>query len=287
MTEGCLKPFLRWAGGKSKIVHHLLRYVPAEFDRYWEPFLGAGALFFALAPTEAFLSDLNRDLIECYRQVRKNPKLVNHYLKEHLSGTSEHYYYEVRNQYNRSGPSAANAARFIYLNKTSFNGIFRVNLRGEYNVPYGHKNPPALPSLAQLKAASAFLEKAILYAESYDVALKKNPPRVGDFVYLDPPYPKLSETSYFTHYTASRFSWQDQERLAEVAESLNQRGCLIMVSNADLESVRGLYTGWHHHPLPVVRWISANGKRYEARELVITNYAAEPFHATENLERSN
>jgi len=273
-----LRPFLRWAGGKSKVVHHLLRYVPVEYSGYWEPFLGAAALFFALAPPKAFLSDLNTDLIHCYLQVRDNPELICRYLREHAPRTSERYYYQIRSKYNscrQREPSAAQAARFIYLNKTSFNGIFRVNRRGEYNVPYGHKEPPALPSAEQLVEASRSLRKVTLRAETFDAALKFNSPQPGDLVYLDPPYPPLSETSYFTHYTSSRFTWQDHRRVAEVANSLADKGAFVMISNADSKSVRGLYEGWYQHRLPVVRWIAANGRRPKAAELVITNYVVE------------
>lgn len=280
------RPFLRWAGGKSKIVHRLLKYVPVQYGRYWEPFLGAAALFFALSPTKAFLSDLNDDLIECYRQVRDSPQLVARYIRRHASKTCEKYYYQVRDKYNRGRPSAAQAARFIYLNKTSFNGIFRVNLKGEYNVPYGRKERPALPTVDDLCAASDLLHRSVLSAAPYEAALQSNPPQEGDFVYLDPPYPPINRTAYFTHYTASRFSWEDQRSVAEVAKTLDRRGVFVMISNTDTRPIRELYDGWDCHPLPVVRWIAANGTRHRVSELIITNYATELFNHTDSERRS-
>ena len=270
------KPFLRWAGGKSRIVRHLLDHLPpAEFGDYWEPFLGAGALFFALAPRTAYLSDSNSDLMACYEQVRDKSDLVYKYLRHYVSKTCEEYYYRMRDLYNRSKPrrSATQAARFIYLNRTSFNGIYRVNLKGEYNVPYGFKEPPPMPTLDDLRVASDLLRNATLSDKSFDEALSGNAPDTGDFLYLDPPYPPLNTTTAtFAHYTKARFSWGDQERVAEIANRLAQRGCYVMVSNLDTEAVRKLYSGWSIIALPVVRFISANGQRDEAGELVITSY---------------
>jgi DNA adenine methylase len=255
-----VKPFLRWAGGKSRIIKHLHKYIPREkYRQYWEPFLGAAALYFSLAPEKAHLSDSNSDLISCYEQIRDHPDLVFRCLRNHLSKTSERYYYSIRDAYNRSKPSAAQAARFIYLNKTSFNGIYRVNRDGQYNVPYGHKEPPALPSLEELRAVSRLLSGASLSVESYDVVLASELIMPGDLIYLDPPYPPLNEIAYFTHYTASRFSWNDQEKVAQLAKHLGDRGCFVMVSNANTESIRNLYKDWEMHTLPVVRWIAANG----------------------------
>lgn len=273
-SEGIVcKPFLRWAGGKSRIVRHLIEFLPEEpFEEYWEPFLGAGALFFALAPQRAHLSDSNSELISCFAAVRDRPDLVFRYLREHLSKTSEEYYYKIRELYNKSGPSITQAARFIYLNRTGFNGIYRVNQKGEYNVPYGHKEPPPAPSRDDLRLASRLLGNASLSDCSFDVALSDGAPRPGDFVYLDPPYPPLNETSNFAHYTASRFSWEDQENVARLANELRSQGCFVMISNSDVKRIHELYPGWHIHTLPVTRWIAANGSRHEVAELVITSY---------------
>lgn len=229
-------------------------------------------MFFTLQPMASFLSDVNEDLIECYRRVRDDPKLVHRYLSQHASQNCDDYYYKIRDQYNSSKPSTSQAARFIYLNRTCFNGIFRVNEKGEYNVPYGYKKSPVFPSCDELQAISKLLSYTTLESGTFDEVLEKNQPPAGDFVYLDPPYPPLNGTSYFTHYTASRFSWDDQEKVARMASQLTANGVLVMVSNANLESIRNLYSQWFFYPLPVVRWIAAHGKRYKVSELVITNY---------------
>lgn len=237
--------------------------------------LAGGALFFALGPHRAHLSDCISELVSCFVAVRDRPDLVFRYLRQHLCKTSEKYYYEIRGVYNRSGPSIAQAARFIYLNRAGFNGIYRVNRKGQYNVPYGHKEPPPAPSRNDLLLASTLLQNALLSDCSYEDALSAGAPMSGDFVYLDPPYPPLNRTSNFTHYTAARFSWEDQERVACLAYEARRRGAFVMVSNADTKSVRELYKGWHQHSLPIVRWIAANGRRHRVAELVITNYVVE------------
>lgn len=268
------KPFLRWAGGKSRIVRHLIKLLPREaFRDYWEPFAGAGALFFALAPVRAHLSDHNAKLVSCFRAVRDRPHLVSRHLEEHLSKTSEEYYYRIRNLYNKSESSVAQAACFIYLNRAGFNGIYRVNKKGEYNVPYGHKDPPPAPSRDDLLQASRLLQNSSLSSCSYEMTLSDRALKQGDLIYLDPPYPPLNETSYFAHYTASRFSWEDHEAVARVANEVRAKGCFVMISNSDVERIRDFYSGWHIHTLPVTRWIAANGARYKVAELIITSYA--------------
>jgi DNA adenine methylase len=267
-----MEPFLRWAGGKRRIAPYLAQYIPLEYESYWEPFLGAGALFFYLAPHKAYLSDTNADLINCYKFVRDKPELISRYLQSHLVGTSEEHYYTIRDEYNKSSSSATQAARFIYLNSTNFNGIFRVNKQGKYNVPYGHKEPPFLPSLETLRSASKLLKKAILSVASYEEVLLGGSVKAGDFVYLDPPYPPINGTSSFTHYTSSRFSWDDQKKVACIANVLRQQQCFVMVSNTDTKRIRNLYKGWHFERVPVTRSIAANGSRHQVVELIITNY---------------
>jgi DNA adenine methylase len=266
------KPFLRWAGGKSRLVKYFKNYIPKEFGRYWELFLGSGALYFSLHPKSAYLSDSNVDLINCYRYVRDYPEAIFTYLKDHAKKNSEVYYYAIRDIYNRSKLSIAQAARFIYLNKTSFNGIFRVNLDGAYNVPYGHKEPPYLPSLDELKSISQLLKFTELESHSFVNVIHKNI-KQSDFIYLDPPYPPLNGTSNFTHYTIGRFNWDDQEKVSDFAKLLTDKGCFVMISNSDHPKIRELYHGWNIVVLPVVRWIAANGTRQKVNELVISNYS--------------
>lgn len=273
-----MKPFLRWAGGKSRIVPLLTKFVPQEkYGQYWEPFLGAAALFFSLSPEKACLSDSNYDLIMCYEYIKSQPNLVRERLVKLISHTSEKFYYDIRDLYNRSRPSAAQAARFVFLNKTSFNGIFRVNSKGYFNVPYGRRKNVRIPSADEFRAISDLLKKVTISAAPYDVILADNRIRAGDFVYLDPPYPPLNDTSYFRHYTPNGFSWEDQEKVALLAGQLKSRGCFVMISNADIPRIRKLYEDWELFTLPVTRWIAANGSRHKVNELVITSYSIKTF----------
>jgi DNA adenine methylase len=254
------------------LVHRLLPYLPERFSerRYHEPFAGAANLFFALAPRSARVSDLNEHLIECYRQVRENSERVAAYVREHERNDSEDYYYEVRDQYNRASFGSAQAGRFIYLNHTCFNGVFRVNRKGEYNVPYGDKPRPAFPTTKELARLSKVLKHATLSVEDYGTALSKA--QAGDFVYLDPPYPPLNGTSFFTHYTPDRFDESNQERLAAFIYDLDHHGSLFLMTNADLPQIRCLYAGFKFSKLSVTRYVSCKGTRHKVKELVITNY---------------
>ena len=267
-----VSPILRWAGGKRQIVKILARFVPADVSAccYHEPFLGAGSLFFRLGPVRASLSDANGHLIQTYKAVRDEWEQVSRHLRKHSKLTSEKHYYRVRAEYNSSKFSAAQAARFIYLNKACFNGIFRVNRQGDFNVPYGWKEPPALPSREQLRAASDRLRHASLAATTFEQAFSEI--SKGDFVYLDPPYPPLNGTAYFTHYTKDRFTGTDQENLASAVRSLSASGCRILMSSADTPVIRRLYKGFQTISLPVTRFVTCKAVKHTVSELVITNY---------------
>ena len=265
-------PFIRWVGGKQKILNQLMPYLPLDIPtrKYWEPFVGSGSLFFALHPQEAVLSDANKHLINCYKQVRDNHLLIYKYLRQHANNTGKEYYYKIRLLYNRKGDSIAQAARFIYLNKTCFNGIFRVNLKGEFNVPYGWKEPPVLPSLELLRSASKALKNVTIYSDSFEKNIDQITP--SDFIYLDPPYPPLNGTSYFTHYTAERFGEKDQNKLVEYIKVVDGKGCKFMLSNADTPLIRKLYSNFFIINLSVTRWITCKKKKHRVSELLITNY---------------
>jgi DNA adenine methylase len=276
-------PFLRWAGGKRQLRKILLNFLPEDIGQrtYREPFLGGGSLFFALRPKTAILSDANEHLIRCYKFVRDEPSLVARYLHSHAAKDDEAYYYRVREKYHRSEFSAAQAARFIYLNKTCFNGIFRVNAHGKFNVPYGQKESPAIPSDNDLVAIAGILKDTSLKASSYEKALEDA--SRGNFIYLDPPYPPLNGTAYFTHYTSDRFSEEDQRTLAERVHELDKSGCLLMVSNADTPLIRRLYRRYELVSLPVIRYLTCKSVRHKAKELVITNYEVNRACATNAL----
>jgi len=266
------KPFLRWAGGKQQIVAALARHVPPDWRRrrYVEPFLGAGSLFFELCPSRAYLSDANAHLMECYRQVALSPERIGEHLQLHASLSCREHYYRVRDEYNRGRFSPRQAARFIYLNKACFNGIFRVNTAGQFNVPYGRKEPPALPSCVALRGVAELLRHAALETETFDESLTQV--ARGDFVYLDPPYPPLNGTAYFTHYTADRFSADAQEWLASCVDEMDAKGALFMMSNADTHLIRRLYQDYRIYRVPVIRYVTCRSHKHKVSELVITNY---------------
>jgi len=267
-----IPPLLRWAGGKRQLLSRLIEFVPPDLSdgTYREPFLGAGCLFFALQPRKAVLSDANAHLISCYEHVRDDWAAVSRCLRLHAGRTSEDHYYKTRTLYNKSQHSASQAARFIYLNKTCFNGIFRVNMKGQFNVPYGWKEPPALPDAEVLERASNALKHAVLVSQGFDEALQGA--QRDDFVYLDPPYPPLNGTAYFTHYTMSRFTQSDQDRLSSVVRNLDRVGCRVLMTSADIPLIRRLYKGLHIRSLPVTRFITCKAVRHTVREVVITNY---------------
>ncbi len=269
-----VRPFLRWAGGKRQIIKRLLSFSPPDVkDRaYREPFLGAGSLFFAVQPSKAILSDANEHLINCFEYVCDDPDLIWRYLYEHKQKTRKTYYYKTRDLYNKkkNNFSPAQAARFIYLNKTCYNGIFRVNMSGEFNVPYGkHKNPP-IPTHDHLRKVSNVLKSTDLFVAPFEKALEDV--KKGDFIYLDPPYPPLNGTSCFNHYTADKFGDKQQEKLAATVKDLDAAGCLFMVSNASTKKIRKLYKGFNIKILSVTRFITCKSKRHKVKELVITNY---------------
>ena len=272
LNNNPITPFIRWAGGKQKLINRLLKFVPADFYErtYKEPFLGAGALFFHLQPQNAFLSDANSHLMNCYFYIKKNPQLIHTYLQQHLSKTNKEYYYKIRDLYNKSIPTAAQAARFIYLNKTCFNGIFRVNLKNQFNVPYGYKEPPVIPSQSQLNAVHLALQTSDLCSKSFEKTT--NDLSSNDFIYLDPPYPPINGTSYFTHYTKERFGEKDQETLSTYVNALNKTGAKFMMSNADIPLIRELYKKYNIYDLSVTRCITCKTKKHKVSELVITNY---------------
>lgn len=258
------------------MVSRLMDFLPKEtIGTYWEPFLGSAALFFAIAPKKAVLSDVNADLIHCYQAIKENPDRVSDHLRKYASRTSEDYYYKARDKFNKAIGSREQAARFIFLNRTNFNGIYRVNTSGHYNVPYGHKDPPPLPTRKELQKASDLLKAASLHKSSYKTVLAFKRIKSKDFVYLDPPYvPYRDDTAYFTHYTDSRFDLAEHKALAKVAKQLSAKGCFVMISSAEKKAVRKLYNKkkWFFYKIPVMRFIAANGTRRTVFELIITNY---------------
>ncbi|GGI43941.1 DNA adenine methylase [Agromyces flavus] len=264
-----IPPFLRWAGGKRWLVPQILRLTSGiEVKRYHEPFVGGGSVFFALPRLEeAVLSDLNTDLIEVYREVRDHPMDIHDRL-ERYENTRDHYYAA-----RAASPVDAidRAARFIYLNHTSFNGIFRVNLRGEYNVPFGNRKSVNIPDRAALRAASERLKGARLNAADFERAL--GDVREGDLVFLDPPYTVAHNNNGFVKYNQHLFSFDDQRRLAESVRTLVEIGARYILTNAAHHSIDELFST-HGRRLTVSRRNVIAGKaaaRGSAEEYLFTN----------------
>ena len=268
-----IRPFIKWAGGKAIFISEISKYVPIFTNgcTYYDPFLGAASLFLSIQPQKAKLSDLNPQLIATYQYIKDSPRAVYGYLKEFDREHSEATYYEVRDDYNKQRESARQAARFIYLNKAGFNGVFRVNEAGQFNVPSGKREYLVLPSLTELLAISNSLKTVKLDTCDYTKALAKV--KKGDFVYLDPPYPALNGSSFFTHYTKERFSNEDQERVADVAKSLKALGANILVSNADTPTIRKLYANWKFEKVSRPRYVRVGNVKHQVSELIIRSFA--------------
>lgn len=275
--EQIVKPFLRWIGGKARILKNLEEFLPPyipKSNRYFEPFLGAGSLFFKLHPRRAIISDINNDLIECYLAIKYKPLLIYTYLRSHYNKNSESYYYLMRDKFNYLKSSYYRASIFIFLNKTCFNGIWRVNKCGGFNVPYGYIKSPSFPSKKDLLNISKRLDNIIINTSDYKNTLRDV--NKGDFIYLDPPYPPLNGTSKFTEYSKNGFNNLEHENVANMAKKLNQKGCYVMISNANTKFIRELYINdFIINNLDVTRWVRADGHRYKAEEVVITNYNVE------------
>jgi DNA adenine methylase len=238
--SGC-DPLLKWAGGKRRLLKEILPFVPTAFGHYYEPFFGGGALFFSLRPTAATLSDTNFELIETYLQVRDNLDVVLQCLRG--MPNSEQHYYLVRRIKPKS--PAHRAARLIYLCSLSFNGIYRQNLKGEFNVPYGYKFYMNPSDDKKLRRVTEAIKGTKIMAADFESAVSTAKP--GDFIYFDPPYTVAHGNNGFIKYNAKIFSWADQERLAETACRLKRKGCRLIISNAHHPSIYKLYRSFQSH----------------------------------------
>lgn len=278
------RPFVKWAGGKSQLLAALEHHWPATFGRYVEPFLGGGAVFFHLAPEEALLSDANAELIETWTVVRDQVDALIASLERHI--WDESYFYELRAADATVLTPVERASRFIYLNKTCYNGLYRVNRSGQFNVPFGrYKKAPSIYDAENLCAASALLQSADLRVADFEVTMAEA--GAGDFIYLDPPYDPVSATANFTHYTEGRFDAREQQRLARAVVTATERGAFVLLNNSDTEFIRSLFPGGlrvaRHTLLPAggyrVSSVETNRainsdatKRKGAYELVVTNF---------------
>ena len=273
-----IKPFVKWAGGKRQILDKLKMYAPIEFNTYYEPFIGGGAFLFELEPKKAIVNDSNKELMNVYdvlcddSKFEKMCKTLNDYEAKH----SEEFYYEIRN-IDREKIEFSNledyvrAARTIYLNKACFNGLYRVNSKNEFNVPFGKKDKVNTYDGANLIMVSNYLKTNDIKIECMDFEQSVESARKGDFVYFDPPYD--SDTSTFNSYTEDGFGKDAQVRLSRVFKELDERGVYVMLSNHNTSLVQELYDGYNFHVIEAKRNINSKGnKRGKVEELIITNY---------------
>lgn len=260
-------PFLRWAGGKRWLAKRVISELPTDFKSYYEPFLGAGTFFFAARPKQSFLSDSNEELILTYELIRDNCEAVLTWLRKFKNTKTA--YYQIREEKPRNAAKAA--ARFIFLNKTCWNGLYRVNRKGEFNVPYGNKRKTEIYVQENLRAVSKALMGTELQSCDFQVALQKC--KEKDFVYLDPPYTVAHERNGFLMYNAKIFSWDDQIRLSRVVAELHERGCYVLLSNAFHSSIKDLYRAFETVKLTRASVISGEvAGRGKVHELLLKNF---------------
>jgi len=272
------KPIVKWAGGKTRLLPELLADMPKRIRTYVEPFAGGAALFFKLASeprcrfTRAVLVDQNPELVACYRAVQKNVDQVIDALQT-LADEPERrdLYYRLRDEPTDDMPIARRAARFIFLNRTGYNGLWRVNASGKFNVPYGRYKNPRIVDIDRLRAASRALERVEILHGDFATATKDLGD--GDFVYFDPPYVPVSKTASFTAYAAKGFGPIDQERLGVELRRLAKRGVHAILSNADTKETRRLYEGLTLRVVRAARAINSDAtKRGEIPELIVRNW---------------
>lgn len=265
--EDKAKPFVKWVGGKRSLIKELLLRMPTRYKNYYEPFIGGGALFFALMPSHALLSDINLDLVITYAAIKYKAQELIKRLAKHKANHCQEYYYKIRRQFSIDNDIEI-AARFIYLNKTCFNGLYRVNSKGEFNVPMGaYKNPMILDEMNILACHKLLQQVEIKYLDFSQIS-----PSKSDFVYIDPPYHPINDTS-FTKYTKLDFTEADQVKLYKKCQELHDRGVYFMLSNSDSPFIKNLYKDFYIDIVEAPRHINckANGRKV-TQEVLIRNY---------------
>ena len=278
MSNIAPQPFLKWAGGKRQLLPEIHKFIPAQYTQYYEPFVGAGAVLFSLQPRKCTINDTNSELINCYRVIQEQPEELIQLCQQHQEHNSKEYYYTLREQDRRDDfldlPSVVRAARIIYLNKTCFNGLFRVNSSGQFNVPYGKYKNPTIADPTVIKAISTYLNQAQISILNGDFAQTVATAKQGAFIYFDPPYHPLSDTSSFTGYSMNGFGESEQIRLKELCDELTARGCQILASNSAAPWIKSLYDEPQYEVIEVKATRAINtvaSKRGRINELLIHN----------------
>ncbi len=260
------RPLLKWAGGKTQLLNDILPKVPLRYGRFIEPFIGGGALFFALNPTKSVIADSNPELINMYCQVSENVDDVIKYLQKY--DNIEEMFYTIRSQDWHELIPAEAAARTIFLNKTCFNGLYRVNKHGQFNVPFGHYKNPKICDTEVLYSASDALQKAIIVCADYLQVLKQYA-RAGDFIFLDPPYLPISAYSDFKRYTKEQFYEEDHIELAHEVQRLHELGCHVILTNSNHPLVHELYGKYSIDVVQTKRYISCNGDNRKGEDVIV------------------
>jgi len=274
------KPFVKWAGGKRQLIPTLNENLPKSFGTYFEPFLGGGALLFHMLTErngqKCSISDLNSDLVLAYTTIRDRVDSLITSLKNHekiYQKDSQSYYYSVRENNPRS--QIEKTSRLLFLNRTCFNGLYRVNSKGKFNVPLGKYTNPNIVNEENLRSVSNVLQASRVSIECRDFEAVLRTAKKGDLVYFDPPYQPVSETAKFTSYTSKNFSYDDLNRLVDLCINLDEKGCKVLLSNSDSKEVSDLFSKkpWNVSRIQANRSINSNSKKRTGHfELLIKNY---------------
>lgn len=275
MSKLNISPFLKWAGGKRQLLPEIRKHIPQNINTYYEPFVGAGAVFLDLQFNNVVINDINSELINCYNVIKNNPEELIKELSKFKN--SEEEFYKIRSwdreeDYNKRS-SAEKAARTIYLNKTCFNGLYRVNSKGFFNVPYGKYKNPSFVDADNIRNLSKYFKSANITFLNKDFSAIVEDAKEGDFIYFDPPYYPLNKTSSFTSYSKDGFSQEDQIRLKKEIDALTGRGVKVLMSNSCCDFIKDLYVGYKIIEIEANRNINALGsKRTPVKEVLIKNY---------------
>jgi DNA adenine methylase len=273
------RPFLKWVGGKAQLLSQFEQYYPKDFNNYFEPFIGGGALFFNLSPTKAHINDVNATLISAYKNIKNNPEEVMKILKkletEYKNGDDEskkELFYKIREKFNYMPDSELKkSAYLIFLNKTCFNGMYRENSKGGFNTPFGKAKNPTILDRENILLVSKVLQHTKLTSVSFEKAVSEA--RKGDFVYFDPPYHPLTETAKFTSYHKDSFTKEDQLKLKDVFVELDKKGCYVMLSNSHTPFINDIYKKYRRETVMANRAINCKASgRGKIKELLILNY---------------
>ena len=273
------KPFVKWAGGKTQLLSELLKYIPDHYNKYIEPFVGGGALFFKLQPQFAILSDSNCELINLYKVVRDYPGRLIKELKTYRVSEKEYYYHRDIDPLDLK--EIERAARFVYLNKICYNGLYRVNKSGKFNVPYGRNENVRLIDEENINATSAVLRNTELYCGDY-ISIVEHYAKKGDFIYLDPPYYPAGGYSDFKRYTKEFFYESDHIELRDLFNRLVIKGCKVLLTNSDSTFVHNLYKKYEQVSIPTKRLISCDSKTRNGHDIIV--YAEHRLKKDEKIE---